>query len=123
MKQVCCNVCKEVVHHSDVEVVNCIPEDPQDNDEDESSDDEDQDELVEASNLQESSDEYVDFADDSVNSEDQDDFMLKTTIDTNCLNDNIENSGRRSGKNCTKKSNYKDYLAIPIDFFYKRHYF
>ncbi len=41
MKQVCCNVCKEVVHHSDVEVVNCIPEDPQDNDEDKSSEDED----------------------------------------------------------------------------------
>ncbi len=40
-KQVCCNVCKEVVNHSDVEVVDRIPDNPQDNDEDKSSEDED----------------------------------------------------------------------------------
>ncbi len=50
-KQVRCNVCKEVVHHSDVKVVNCIPDNPQDNDKDESSDNEDQDELNDAGNL------------------------------------------------------------------------
>ena len=50
-KQVCCNVCKEVVHHNDVEVVDRIEDDPQDNDEDESSNDEDQDELNDAKNL------------------------------------------------------------------------
>ncbi len=54
-KQVCCNICQEVVHHSDIEVVNRIPDNPQDNDKDESSDDEDQDELIDASNLQENS--------------------------------------------------------------------
>ncbi len=35
------NICKEVVHHSDVDY---IPDNPQDNDEDKSSEDEDQDE-------------------------------------------------------------------------------
>ncbi len=112
-KQVHHNICKEVVYHSDVEVVNFFPDDPQDNDEDESSDDEDQDELNDAGNLQESSDKCVDSDDDSINSEDQDDFMLKTTTDTICLNDNIVDSGRCSGKNRTKKSIYEDYPAIP----------
>ncbi len=114
-KQVCCKVCKEVVHHSDIEVVDRIPDNPQDNDKDESSDDEDQDELIDAGNLRESSDKRVDSDDDSVDSEDQDDFMLKTTMDTNCLNDNIVDSGRRSGKNHTKKSIYEDYLALPTE--------
>ncbi len=114
-KQVCCNVCKEVVHHSDVEVVNRIPDDSQDNDKDESSDNEDQDELNNAGNLQESSDKCVDSDDDSVDSEDQDDSMLKTTTDTICLNYNIVDSGRRSSKNCTKKSIYEDYPAIPTE--------
>ncbi len=72
-KQVCCNVCKEVVHHSDVEVVDSIPDDPWDNYKDKSSDDEDQDELNDAGNLQENSDKYVDSDDDSVDSGDQDD--------------------------------------------------
>ncbi len=114
-KQVCCNVCKEVVHHSDVEVVNHIPDNPQDNDEEESSDDEDQGELNDASNFEDNSDKYVDFADDSVDSDDQDDFMLKTATDTICLNDNFEKTGKSSGKYQTKKSIYEDYLVLPTD--------
>ncbi len=51
-KQVGCNVYEEVVHHSDVDVVDHIPDNPQVNDEDESSEDEDQDELNDAENLQ-----------------------------------------------------------------------
>ncbi len=58
-----------------------------DNDKNESSDDEDQDELNNAGNLQESSDKCVDSDDDSVDSEDQDDFMLKTTTDTILLSE------------------------------------
>ena len=52
---------------------------------------------------------------DYVGSEDQDDLMSKTTMDTICLNDNILNYGGRSGKNCTNKSIYEDYLAIPTE--------
>ena len=55
------------------------------------------------------------FADDSVDSEDQDAFMLKTASDTICLNDNFEKTGKRSGKNRTKKSIYEDYPVLPID--------
>ncbi len=104
-----------MVHHRDIEVVDHIPDDPQDIDKDESSDNDDQDELIDASNLQENSDKEVDFADDSVDSEGQDVFMLKTTIDTNCLNDNIKNSGRCSGKNHTKKTIYEDYPVLPTE--------
>ncbi len=104
-----------MVHHSDIKIANRIPDDPQDNYKDESSDDEDQDELIDACNLEENSDKYVDFADDSVNSEDQDAFMLKTMTDTNCLNDNSENFGRHSCKNRTKKSKYEDYPVLPTE--------
>ncbi len=52
---------------------------------------------------------------DSVNSGDQEDMMLKTTTDKICLNDNIDDSGGRSGKNRTKKSIYEDYTAIPTE--------
>ncbi len=55
----------------------------------------------------------MDFADDSIASEDQDAFMLKTATDTICLNDNFESSGKRSGKNRTNKSKYEDYLVLP----------
>ena len=113
--QVCRNVCKEVVHHSDVEIVDHIPDDPQDNDADKSSENEDQDKLNDADNLQESSDKYVDSDHDSVDSGDQDGLMLKTTTDTICLNDNTLNSGGRSGKNCTKKSIYEDYPSLPTE--------
>ncbi len=112
-KQVCCNIREEVVYHSDVELVNRIPDNPQDNEEEESSNDEDQAELNHASNLEDNSDKYVDFADDSIASEDQDAFMLKTATDTICVNDNFESSGKRSGKNRTNKSKYEDYPVLP----------
>lgn len=102
-KQVHRNICKNVINHSDVEVVDHIPNNPQDDDKEESSEDEDQDKLIDAGNLQESSDKYVDLDDDSDDSADQDNFMLKTTTDTICLKDNIVNSGRHSNKNRTKK--------------------
>ena len=57
----------------------------------------------------------MDSADDSVDSGDQDDFMLKTSTDTICLNANTVDSGGHSSKNHTKKSIYKDYLAIPTE--------
>ncbi len=57
----------------------------------------------------------MDYDNDSVSSEDQDELMLKTNTDTMCLNDNIVNSGGHSGKNCTKKSIYEDYPAIPTE--------
>ncbi len=111
--QVCRNVREEVVYHSDVELVDRIPDDPQENDKEESSKDEDQAELNDANNLEDNSDKYVDFADDSIASEDQDAFMLKTATDTICVNDNFESSGKRSGKNCTNKSKYEDYPVLP----------
>ncbi len=114
-KQVRRNICKEVVYHSDVELVDRIPDNPQDYDKEESSNDEDEAEINDASNLEDNSDKYVDFADDSIDSEDRHAFMLKTATDTICLNDNFEKSGKRSGKNHTKKSIYKDYRVIPTD--------
>ncbi len=104
-----------MINHSDVEVIDRIPDDPQDNDEEESSKDEVQDKLIDAGNLQESSDEYVHSDDDSDDSADQDNFMLKTTTDTICLKDNIVDSGRRSNKNRMKKSIYDEYPALPTE--------
>ncbi len=103
-KQVSRNNHQEAVYHSDVELVDRIPDDPQDHDEEDSSNDEDQSELNDGSNLEDNCDDLVDFADDSLASEDQDPFVLKTATDTICLNDNIEKSGNRSAKNRKKKS-------------------
>ncbi len=114
-KQVSRNIRQEAVYHSDVELVDCIPDDPQDHDEEDSSDDEDQSELNNASNLEDNCDNLVEFADDSLASEDQDAFTLNTATDTICLNDNLEKSGDRSAKNCKKKSKYEDYLVLPTD--------
>ncbi len=102
-KQVCRNVHEEVVYHSDIELVDRIPDNPQKNDEEESNEDEDQAELNHESNLKDNSDKYVDFADDSIASDDQDAFMLKTATDTICLNDIFENSGNPSCKNFHKQ--------------------
>ncbi len=44
-KQVCCNICLEIVDHRNVEVVDRIPDYPQDNNEDESSANDDQEKL------------------------------------------------------------------------------
>ena len=57
-----------MVYYSDVELVDRIPDDPQDNDKEESSNDEDRGELNYASNFEDYSDKCVDFADDSVDS-------------------------------------------------------
>ena len=57
----------------------------------------------------------MDNCNDSVGSEDQDELMLKTNTDTICLNDNFEKTGKRSGKNRTKKSIYEDYPVLPTD--------
>ncbi len=107
------NVREEVVYHSDIELVDRIPDNPQENDKEESSDDEDQAELNDANNLEDNSDKYVDIADDSIASEDQDAFMLKRATDTICVNDNFKSSGICSGKNCTNKSKYEDYPVLP----------
>ena len=76
-KQVLRNVRKNVINHSDVEVVDHIPDDPQDNDKEESSEVEDQDKLIDAGNLQESSDKYVDLDDDSDDSADEEKFYVE----------------------------------------------
>ncbi len=54
-KQVCCDVCQEQVHHSDVEVEDQISDNPEDNNKDETSNDDDQEELSNAGNFQEDS--------------------------------------------------------------------
>ncbi len=41
--------------------------------------------------------------------------MLKTNTDIICLNDNILDSGGHSGKNCTKKSIYDNYMSLPTE--------
>ncbi len=60
-------------------------------------------------------DDLVEFADDSLGSDDQDGFTLNTATDTICLNDNLEKSGERSAKNRKKKSKYEDYPVLPTD--------
>ncbi len=92
-----------------------IPDNPQDNNEDETSDNDDQEELSNAGNFQEDSYKNVDYDNDSVGSGDQDELMLKTNTDTICFNDNILNSGGHAGKNCTKKSIYYNYLSLPTE--------
>ncbi len=101
-KQACCDVCQELVDHGDVEVVDQIPDYPQDNNEDETSDDDDQGELSDAGNFEEDSDKYMGSDNDSASSGDQDDLMVRTNMDTICLDDNLLDSGGRSDKNCTK---------------------
>ncbi len=96
-------------------MVDCIPDDPQDNNEDESSDNDDREKLSNSGDSQQDSDKDVDHDSDFVGSEDQDELMLKTNTDTICLNDNILDSGGRSGKNRTKISIYNDYLALPTE--------
>ncbi len=51
-KQVCHNVCQELVDHSDVEVADQIPDNPEDNNEDESSNNDDQEKLSDAGDFQ-----------------------------------------------------------------------
>ncbi len=51
-KQVCCSVCQELVNHSDVEVVDQIPDNPEDKDEDETSDDDDPDKVSNSGDIQ-----------------------------------------------------------------------
>ncbi len=71
-KQFHCYICQEILDHSDVEVVDCIPNNPQDNDEDEFTDDDDQEKLSNSGDFQQDSDKVVDHDNDSVGSEDQD---------------------------------------------------
>ncbi len=90
-----------------------IPDYPQDNNEDDTSDDEDREEISDAGNFEEDSDKYMGSDNDSVGSGNQDDLMVRTNTDTICLDDNLLNSGGRSSKNRTKKSIYDNYLALP----------
>ncbi len=55
-KQVRCDVCQELVDHSDVKVVDQITDYPQDNNEDDTSDDDAKEELHDAGNFEEDSD-------------------------------------------------------------------
>ncbi len=50
-KQVHCNVCQELVDHSDVEVVDQIPDKNQDNSDDDTSDDYDKEKLSDVGNF------------------------------------------------------------------------
>ncbi len=115
-KQICFDVCQKLVDHSDVEVVDRIPDHPQDNNEDDTSDDYDQEELSDADNFEEDSYKYMGSDNDSVGSGNQDDLMVMTNTDTICLNDNLLDSGGRFSKNCTKKSNYDNFPSLPTEF-------
>ncbi len=52
---------------------------------------------------------------ESVSSGDQDDLIEKTNLDTIYHKDNLINSGGCLQKNCTKKSIYDDYPALPTE--------
>ncbi len=114
-KRVHHSVYQELINHSDVEVVDQIPDNPEDNDEDETGDDDEQEKLSDSGDIQQDSDEDVDYDHDSISLGDQDELMLKTNLDTILLNDNIINFGGCSGKNPTKKSIYEDYPTLPTE--------
>ncbi len=52
-KQVCCNLCQELVDCCDVEVVDQIPDKNQDNNDDDTSNDYDQEKLSDVGNFEE----------------------------------------------------------------------
>ncbi len=111
-KQVCHNVCQELVDHSDVEVVNQIPDKNQDNNDDDTNDDYDQKKLSNVDNLEGKSDNSMGSDKESVGSGNQDNLMEKTNLDTIHHKDNFINSVGCLQKNHTKKSIYDDYPAL-----------
>ncbi len=114
-KQVCGKVCQELVDHSDVEVVNQIPNYPQDNNDNDTSDNYDQEKLSDVGNFEENSDNSMGCDKESVGSGDQDNLMENTNLDTIYHEGNLINSGGCLQKNHTKKAIYDDYPALPTE--------